>query len=417
MPGACATLATMRVLHFVDAEAYAVCGRAECGGYGALAMCAAAVSDVTRDDHEVCLIGGSRCERMAHRLGLRTTDRVAPPLGVTELAWPGVNALLRDRGFFDAVVCWSPQAHRLVDRTRARRTPRVAIMPMGVGPVRETMPRRAYSRVVVVADDARRSRAWASELGSVHGAMASPPPVLPPAVDLSREAWRARLGLGDKDFAVALTGHCAMDVDALRCVQAVSLLASAGERVVCVIPRGAGRLHRALRFASGLVRVIVSDAGLLELLAAADAGLWTGPPPEAQHRARFHFPEAIGAWSAQLGVPVVAATLEAETTTNDDEGSRGYAGGTPVESAMLSTHGGGQAVSSRRLHVPVRFAAASAPAALAHELLDIVSSGAADRVGAKGAISTFGVVLGEAVSRAIRGASAPADGVLQEAHA
>lgn len=406
----------MRVLHLVDGGDDSVCSSAEGGGYGALAMCAAAIADVTRDDHEVCLIGGTRCERMAHRLGLRTTDRVAPPLGVTELAWPGINSLLRDRGFFDAVVCWSPRTHRLMDRTRAKQTPRVAIMPMGVGPVRETMPRRAYCRVVVVADDARRSRAWASELASVYSAMASPPPVLPPALDLSRDAWRKRLEIVADDFAIALVGHCAMDVDALRCVQTVSLLASAGERVVCVIPRGSGRLHRALRCAWGHVRVIVTDAGQLEFLSAADAGLWTGPPPDTQHRARFNFPEAIGAWGAQLGVPIVAATIETDAETSDaQEGSRGYAVGTPIESAMLSTHEGPEATSTRRLRVPVRFAAASAPASLAHELLDVVRSEPAERGGTKAAISTFGVVLGEAVGRAIHSAHASADAVMHEA--
>lgn len=413
----------MRVLHLVDVGEDPVASRVECGGQGAACLCAAAIADATRDDHEVCLIGGSASERAAHRLGLTTTDRVAPPLGMAELAWPGVNALLRDRGFFDAVVCWSPASLRLAERTRAKRTPRLVVMPSGLGPLRSQLPRRAHSPVVVVADDGRRARAWASELGSIRPTMVAPLPVLPRTVEAPRERLRGKLRLRADHVAVALVGHCCVDVDALRFVHVVNLLAAAGLDVVGVIPRGAGRLARALRAATALPRpprLIVSDATQLEQMAACDVAVWTGPPPEASDRHRFHFPESLGALGTQLGIPIVAACEAAPAAGKSAlspgdvvAGIEGHWSRDPVESVLLSPSSGG----ARRFQVRVVRARAATPTELAREVMMAMSMSRDGERTRKAAISTLGVMLGEAVMRAVRPPDVAAPPPLQEAHA
>lgn len=296
------------MLHVLDPGEQMIATRADCAGHGSILTAAAALREAQDIRHTICLIGGTQCERTARTLGLDTTDRAAPPLMMTELAWPGVDNLIKDRSPIDTVVCWSPAALQVVDRTRARRLPRMLIVPGGLWPSHPVNPRRAAGGIRIIAPGARQGRAWATALASTEAPTRAAQSIARHPTWPSRSSARDWLGLESHDFAAVLVGHCQSDTDALRFVHAVELLASAGRCIIGVIPRGAGRRERAVRAArASAARFVVTDAGLIDILSAADAALWTGPAPGAAEVVRHHVPEDIVRIAAALGVNTVAA--------------------------------------------------------------------------------------------------------------
>lgn len=245
-----------RVLHLIDEQGT---------GDAAIMACAAVVRALPHVRHGVCLIGSSEFERRAASLGLATTDRIVPPLGRTPLAWRGLRRFLRDRGRPDLVHAWSDDGRRLA---------RLA----GGG---------ALPCVTVPAPACARPR--------------QPDPA-------TRAALRTAMGVGPTDPVLLLAGE-GPDLDAMRFIFLLGLLAQADVRAIGLVPRGAARLARALRFHRRLGRgepLLIASRPAADLADVADVAVWTGPAL-APTNAAVSVPSAAHVACLQAaGVPVVA---------------------------------------------------------------------------------------------------------------
>lgn len=261
----------MRILHLVEPPAPGLAGavlRPAPHDAGALA-CRAAIEKAPEHEHRVCLIGPASAEHRAHSLGLRTTDRISPPLGVPSLAWFGLESLVRDRGPPDAVQCWSRPLLRLA--------------------------RLALGNAVVCV---------------------GPPDDYPIPLSTSgtrREELRRRFGLADGEKAVLLLADPPSLADARRFVFTLGLTEVAGFPCAGVIPAGARFLVRGRRFCRDAHlggRLVFTDLPAWTLAPACDAALLHAAgdepavrcaPPEAPAIAR-----AAAGGALLQGVPVIA---------------------------------------------------------------------------------------------------------------
>lgn len=286
----------MRILHLIDAPAPApnaprAAGRA---GEAELAACALLVRLTPELDHTVCLIGGSELERTATILGVRTTDRIAPPFGRATLAARGLRRLVRDRGLPAVTHAWSEAAAHLA---LAALPPAVGVVAFTLSQLREprrlgrtrgilrrpgagsSVHGRSSPQTLLFPDPHWPEQAPPELIGEPDPARAVPPPAGPSRVTPeARASARAALGLDDEDVLLTTVGLPGQ-IDAVRFAFLVGLLAQARRPVVGLLPRDAGQLHRGLRFAHGLparARLLVAQRPMATLLPHCDLGVWDG---------------------------------------------------------------------------------------------------------------------------------------------
>jgi hypothetical protein len=295
----------MRILHVLEPGA----------GEDAVIACRAACR-VGGADHAVWLIGSGADERFAAEAGVRTTDRVAPPLGEAVLAARGLAALARMRGERpDMVQCYSVgalAAARLVFPRRARlgvlarRPARAAARTRRDGLVEALALGGGAAAPTVLALGRGSAEAW--EAFGARDVRVCRPPALGEAGDGSGDGARVRAEILDRLGPVggaegwtliALLGDAAGGADARRFAFALGLLYTTGRRVAGVVPAGAGQRRRAARFvrAHGRQWGLVEWSGPMERAAAAcDVALADGSAPAA----------VLATLCAAQGVPVVA---------------------------------------------------------------------------------------------------------------
>lgn len=247
---------TLRVLHLID-------GRGT--GDAALMACAQVTHGVTDAEHRLCLLGPGELEDRAARLGLPTTDRIAPPLGRPLLAWRGLRRLVRDRGRPDLVHAWSPDAHRLARRALGGSVPCVTVPAPAIAAPRDVDPAR-------------------------------------------RRILREAMGAGPGEPVLLLAGE-GEETDAQRFVFLLGLLAQADVRTIGLIPRASARLSRALRFHRRLGRptpVFIGNMPAACLADLSDVAVWVGPALSQPGAAMSGASAAQLACLQAAGVAVVA---------------------------------------------------------------------------------------------------------------
>jgi hypothetical protein len=192
------------------------------GSDAGVMACRAVIGAMPQLEHKVIVIGGGAAGERAAELGLAATARMAPPMGRAEMAGPALTRWIRAYGVPRVVQGWGAEFSGLRGRTAAARVS------------------------WCVAD---------MEQGVIEARLEQWPPVtsaMTPWIGKGSGVQVRRGGAAGKDgWRVALLGDPPGAMDALGFLYTLTILHVAGIRTTAVIPRGAGRLDRALRHMAG----------------------------------------------------------------------------------------------------------------------------------------------------------------------
>ncbi|MDX2115770.1 MAG: hypothetical protein SFZ24_09180 [Planctomycetota bacterium] len=298
---------SVEALHLVEARSCS---------WAALRSLALLTRGAERVRHRVALVGSAGADRAA-AAGLGSADRLAAPSQIAEAARPGLARFIRARGAPDIIVAWSASTAALA-ALGAPRVPRAVVLgtpppafDRSLGGFRRA---RALRTAALLIPSSRWLRdLWVARftlLGAPSRALSLPHATLDPdrRARLRREwdlpeSTRLVVGLGEPEDAV----------DARELIFLAGVLAVAGVPTALLTCPGAGDLERGLRFAEfsrPVIRVMVDDRPLDELLPACDLGVWIDLPahPSLGHRPGYSLRSGVQslAWAAHAGLPVVA---------------------------------------------------------------------------------------------------------------
>ena len=257
--------------------------RARAGDAPVLA-CRAAVHAGGAEDHVVLVLGGSAAGRRAATLGLPRFDRIAPPLGRTDLASRTIARWLDSRAPFELAILWSGPCAGAWER-HARRV--AAFDPRG-GEIADRAG--CLPAEVLTRDDVRTLRATRADV-------------------------RERLGLGPNEECLCLLSDPPEAAHAANFAFLLALLNATGRAVTGLVSSGSFHARRALdprRLEPLGVRLVATDEPLAMVLPACDLAVHAPGSRLDSSAARATWGDAAMArvaWS--MGVPVLSATSEA----------------------------------------------------------------------------------------------------------
>jgi len=258
----------MRVLHLLkpwSEHVWRVVPRVASGDGctdAAILACRGEMAGEPTAEHCACVMGSSDDERRVASLGLRTTDRIPMPLGVSRLAAPSLRRFLATRALFDEVRCWDASLVRMAQLAA----------PMS----------RVVDRVPQIADAS---------------------PVAPADVASARLSRRNALGVGDDETVICLLADPPTRGDAVRLMFMAGTLYEARLRPHVILPRGSARLTRARDFhkAAALAgRLFITPEPAWAWLPACDAAVLVREESHITHAERVLIRGAHA-----MGVPVV----------------------------------------------------------------------------------------------------------------
>ncbi len=238
--------------------------------------------DVTKPHDEVLLVGGTTAERIAHRTGLRTFDRISAVGGKPWMSIFAFRKYLAHLGPFEILQTWSLDTFALV--TLAAPTSK-RVLYLSTFPETSSMARwlrtlQGSAAVLAVSNSIKR--AWV-ELGGIEPSRIQ---VLRPGLSFNRvqEANRVRVrkqwGITDNDtFVMTVLAHPNSLGSGKRGVRFLTLTHMQGRKVALVLPSGMKDEMHAFRLAKSVPPpgppIIIDDtvAYPWESFAACDAGI------------------------------------------------------------------------------------------------------------------------------------------------
>ncbi len=224
-------------------------------------LCARAIEEGLTPPGRVLLIGDSRSERTARRLGLVPHLRLAPPLGRPEMLSRTVRALTGDAA---RVICWSDELAVLLARLSPEAdliSTRPALAPLKV---RKRVRVRVFERADRDAWDARNHGA---ELDTVLA------PILDDLRSVQQALTRDDLGIDPGSVCIGTIADRPGDIDAREFCFLLGLLNASGYTLTGVVPRAAAHLMAARRHHRGLgqrFHLLVADEPITTMLPVFD---------------------------------------------------------------------------------------------------------------------------------------------------
>lgn len=322
----------MQVLHVMDPLA---AGRFALDGLRRLL-------DEPDDDEsaETLLLGGTDAERLAQQSGVRSFDRLHPPIGRAEAAVRSFRRFIASRGGPDLIHAWSPGASRLA-ATALPGTPRVVTptRPPRANGLPSRIPKRPNAARGCALFPSRTLRdGWFVQPGAMDRLIrpARDPliarfPVEQSHIDKrSRLAQRRAWGVSEETFLIALLDGANAQPNAWTFSFLLGAAALAGRTVTGVAPPRAADLERAQRFAHALGRrwELRVEPLTTPALACCDLAAITDAEPNGPQIAAL-------AEAMALRVPVVAFDTPAarELTGAEDDAAWLSTGRRPIDLA------------------------------------------------------------------------------------
>ncbi len=230
-----ATVPQPGVLHLVSAPGALDARRPMLGRTIPTYLCAQAIEQGLTPTGTVALIGDSTSQRFAHRLGLRVTHRMTPPMGHASMLARRVRQIAQQHA---RVICWNDELAPLL---RGLQIP-VDLISTNPSLARRRVPSRVGIRVFERSDrDRWEAKNHQAELESVLTPLIDSTPVLP------ESPTREELGIQHDALCVGVIADRPSDIDARGMGFLMGLLNVAGFELTAVLPENASHITAARR--------------------------------------------------------------------------------------------------------------------------------------------------------------------------
>ena len=298
--------ATTQTLHLVDVE--------HCGALG-MQMVGELVRTAPEPQRQgIVLIGGSDHERLAHRCGLASVDRLHPPGALAVRAVSGLSRFIDCRGKPRTICAWGGGSASLafagarsIPLNICSVSPIVALSsPFATARLRHALS--SARSVVFFEKQAHRMSVRKLLAGAARVRLATPPITGEAPTAGSRQRVRDALSAEESDLVLLLIGAPAHAVDARAFAQMVASCGVLGIRTIGVVHPGTRQLERGLRVLEKQTwpaRMVVTDTPAHALLPGVDVAVWRSDPPAETAQGRFESALPI-LQAAAFGVPIVA---------------------------------------------------------------------------------------------------------------
>lgn len=249
------------VIHLVAAPS-AAAGVDSLGRTIPTLLCAQAIEQSLTPPGRVILIGDSSSEHQAKLLGLKFSDRLAPPLGKAELLRRIVKQKTRSAS---RVICWNDELSILLSGIEAE-TDLISTSPTSAP---NHISKRISIRVFERGDfELWMNRGYSPTLDSLL------PPILDNLINSCRPITRESIGIKSNAMCIGVIADRPSEVDARELAFLLGLLNASGYTLTGIVPSTANHLAAARRHHNGLgslFQFLVADDPITSLLPVFDA--------------------------------------------------------------------------------------------------------------------------------------------------
>lgn len=225
-------------------------------------LCAHAIEQNLTPPGRIVLIGNSSCESQSRLLGLEISQRLAPPMGKTDLLRRRIKQLTRNAS---RVICWNDELASLLTGISAE------------ADLISTSPASApdhISKCVSIRVFEQQDYHYWDDRGHKPAIDTLLPPLLDHLAEKNRPITRASVGINQDSMCIGVLADRPSDVDARELTFLLGLLNATGYNLTGIVPSSANHLAAARRHHRGLgslFQFLVTTDPISTLLPVFDA--------------------------------------------------------------------------------------------------------------------------------------------------